>query len=280
MTPLVPKNMGDVEPVETAIFLHVQKTGGTTLHRILERQYPEDQIYSFDAWNHTFEHFTNLSEGERSRIRLLRGHMVFGMHEYVPNPSTYFTLLRDPVDRVISYYYHVLRDHNHHWHDFVVSNDVGLRAFVESGKDIGMSDFQTRVLAGGRWHNSPYGKCPREAVKVAQRHLQDHFSVVGLLRRFDETLLMLGKASGWQDLCYVRRNVTRQRPDKRDLPRGTLKAIVNANRRDIELYSRVSEYLVHEVRKRGPVFAVQTRLFCWWNRWTAKRRALKRRAAP
>ena len=148
MAKAAPELKGNAESSETAIFLHIQKTGGTTVHRILERHYPKDRIYSFDAWEHTFEHFTNLSEDERGRIRLLRGHMVFGMHECVPNPSTYFTVLRDPVERAISYYYHVRRDQNHHWHDFVVSNEFSLRAFLESGRGIGVSDFLTWVLAG------------------------------------------------------------------------------------------------------------------------------------
>ena len=252
---------------QTLIFLHIQKTGGTTLHRIIERHYPPEEIYFFDAWQFTFEHFTGLSEEERAGFRMLRGHMVFGMHEYLQRPSTYFTVLRDPVERVISYYYHIRRDPNHHWHGFVTSNDLDLKAFLKSGKDLGMTDFQTRVLAGGRWHDSPYGECPQEALEVAKQHLHERFAVVGLLGRFDDTLLLLKDAFGWQDLFYVRRNVTRKRPRKYDLSPDTLAAILEANSLDVQLYEYASEMFDEEVHKRGSGFISRVRLFQTVNRF-------------
>jgi hypothetical protein len=194
------------------------------------------------------------------------------MHEFVPSPSSYFTVLRDPVERAISYYYHVRRDHNHHWHDFVVSDDLGLKAFLESGKDIGMSDFQTRVLAGGPWHDAPYGKCPPEAVEAAKHHLREYFSVVGLLKRFDETLLMLRQAFGWRNLFYVPRNITRQRPKKADLLPSTLRAIAEANRRDIALYDHVCASFERETWEQGPLFGLKAQIFRWLNARIGARR--------
>jgi hypothetical protein len=251
---------------QTLIFLHIQKTGGTTLHRIVERHYPPEANYFLDSWQFTLGRLINMSDYDRAKIRMLRGHMVFGMHQYLPNSSTYFTVLRDPVGRVISYYYHVRRDPKHHWHDFVVSKDLDLKAFLESGKDIGMTDFQTRVLAGGRWHDSAYGQCPQEALWVAKRHLRDHFAVVGLVERFDETLLLLKDVFGWQDLFYVRRNVTQKHPRRDGLSSDTLAAIVEANQIDLQLYQYVTTSFERQVRRQGPAFTARVKSFQWLNR--------------
>lgn len=256
---------------QTVIFLHIQKTAGTTLHRIIERHYPPETTYFFDAWRFTFEHFTSLSDVERAQLRLIRGHMVYGMHEYLPNPSTYFTVLRDPVERVISYYHHVRRDQKHHWHDFVMSKDLKLEEFIESSVDIGMANFQTRVLAGGRWHDSVCGQCSQEALEVATRHLRDCFSVVGLVRRFDETLLLLKDAFGWQHLFYVPRNVTPKRPRREELSADALRAVVEANQMDLQLYQYASKLLEEQILRQGPVFSLRLLLFRTLNRFLGPR---------
>lgn len=250
----------------TIIFLHIQKTAGTTLHRIIERYYTPEEIYFFDAHTYTYEQFSNLSAAERVSIRMLRGHMVFGPHELLPQPTTYFTVLRDPIERVISHYYHVRRDANHCYHDFLVSNEMDLKAYVESGIHRGMSDFQTRVLAGGKWHNAPYGKCPEEALEAAKENFRKRFAVVGLMERFDETLLFLRRAFGWRDIFYVPQNVSRRRPSKHELAPETLEAIVNVNRVDVKLYAYVKERFNQNVRQLGPVFARKIRAFRLVNR--------------
>ena len=42
--------------------------------------------------------------------------MVFGLHEILPQPATYITVLRDPIDRVMSAFYfmrsYILHPHN------------------------------------------------------------------------------------------------------------------------------------------------------------------------
>ncbi len=251
----------------TVIFLHIQKTAGTTLHRIIERYYTPEEIYFFDAHTYTYEHFSSLSAAERANIRMLRGHMVFGPHELLPQPTTYFTVLRDPIERVVSHYYHVRRDANHCYHDFLISNEMDLKAYVESGIHRGMSDFQTRVLAGGKWHNAPYGKCPEEALEAAKENFRKHFAVVGLMERFDETLFFLRRAFGWRDIFYVPRNVSRRRPSKHELAPETLEAIVNVNRVDVKLYAHVKEQFDQNVRRLGPAFAGKVRVFRIVNRW-------------
>ena len=78
------------------IFLHIPKAAGTTLTRILERYYNKDRI--FVIWGRRLQEsigeFTSLPAASRAEIMLLRGHMPFGLHEHLPEPSTYITMLR------------------------------------------------------------------------------------------------------------------------------------------------------------------------------------------
>ena len=84
------------------IFLHVPKTAGSTLRPIIDRHYAAGVICKLDVLPRDLEIFLNLPEQPRSKIRVLEGHLQFGLHEHLSVPVDYVTMLRDPVDRIIS----------------------------------------------------------------------------------------------------------------------------------------------------------------------------------
>jgi len=99
-------NLGGISALEkTVIFVHLPKCAGSTLNRILLRQYKLSETYALAGRSvrDSFLELKRLPEEKKGGIRLLYGHMHFGLHEHLPQPCVYFTLLRDPVERVISH---------------------------------------------------------------------------------------------------------------------------------------------------------------------------------
>ena len=101
----------------TVIFLHVGKTGGWTLRQVLYRNVGRSQVMRVKPPRERprgflnvqpLEDFAALSSADRERPRLIVSHMIFGIHESVPRPSTYISMLRHPVPRAISQYRHVV----------------------------------------------------------------------------------------------------------------------------------------------------------------------------
>jgi len=246
---------------QTIIFLHIPKTAGTTLHRIIERHYPQERIFSLGAIaQKSIREFKTLNPARRARIRVLKGHMGFGLHEFIPGPSAYFTLLREPIERVISFYYFVHRNHEHYLYDFVQSDDIGLKEFTENRATPMIDNGQTRMLSGV-WLEVGFGECTREMLNQAKRNLRESFAVVGLMEKFDETLLLLKQAFDWKNLFYTKQNVTTDRPQKDDLPPDTLDALSNVNRLDIELYRYATMLFEEQVRQQGPSFIKEVKAF-------------------
>ena len=92
---------------EAVIFLHLPKTAGTTLNRLIEWEYRLSEMYSIDPvlFEWSAAHLRKLPPARLRKTRMFKGHMLFGLHEVLPQPSTYITVLRDPVERVLSAFY-------------------------------------------------------------------------------------------------------------------------------------------------------------------------------
>ena len=92
---------------EALIFLHIPKSAGTTLNRLIEWEYSLFEMYSVDPvffrWSRA--RLWRLPKRRLQRFRVFKGHMPFGLHELLPQSATYITVMRGAVERVISAYY-------------------------------------------------------------------------------------------------------------------------------------------------------------------------------
>ena len=221
---------------EAVIFLHVPKTAGTTLNRLIEWEYPLRQIYSVDPvlFRWSGKHLRKLSPERLRRIRMFKGHMLFGLHEILPQPATYITVLRDPVDRLISAFYFIRNYKLHPLYWKFRRENWSLEDFVNRSP---RTNVQCKILAGAEYELP----CTEQICAKAIDHADQHFSIVGLSERFEETLALLKLRFGWKLQSYSSFNVTRARPKKHDLPQTTLDLIAEKNAFDVTLYAAASK---------------------------------------
>ncbi|WP_420645717.1 sulfotransferase family 2 domain-containing protein [Candidatus Leptofilum sp.] len=250
---------------QTAIFLHIHKTAGTTLHAILRRQYDEAEVYNIDAKGHDYHHFIKLSQSEYAKIRLLKGHMNYRLHSFLPQPATYFTFLREPIERVISYYYFIRRTPRHLHHQ--AANALSLYEFASQQIDPLMANGQTRQLAGG-YPKYDFGDEADALLNKAKQHLQAHFAVVGLTERFDESLMMLQQAFNWHHVWYQRQNVGSNRPKQEELSSKTIAYLKKLNQTDEALYAYGRSLFEAQIAEQGSHFPRRVQIFRLLNRFT------------
>ena len=133
----------------TVIFLHLPKAAGTTLKDILRRQYQPNEVYELDGTQfiQAQEDFKQLDQAEKAKIKILMGHMYFGLHQFLDSPATYITMLREPIDRVISYYYFVKKLSSHEDYELIKAKNITLKEYCQMGRE-NMCNGQTRFLAG------------------------------------------------------------------------------------------------------------------------------------
>ncbi|MGM0876132.1 MAG: sulfotransferase family 2 domain-containing protein [Bacillota bacterium] len=95
------------DKLKLLIFMHINKTGGTTMTSIIQRQYHPSEIKIKFPDTSLFEEFIRTTPGKQlAKLKCTRGHVEFRRFP-IKRPYTYFTMLRDPVDRVISLSYYI-----------------------------------------------------------------------------------------------------------------------------------------------------------------------------
>jgi hypothetical protein len=229
---------------DNLIFLHIPKAAGSTLHPVLERHYSKHVRHTVQPGR--AEDFKQLPADELRRIRLLKGHMPFGLHEYLTGHSRYITLLRHPAERVVSHYYYVKRRPPHYLHHHI-ANGMSLAGFAGAGLSGEMDNGQVRLLSGHD-QDIPCGQCTRDLLDTAKRNIENHFAVVGFTERFDESLALMAIELGWNwTPYYLNRNVTQDKPVARQIDPVAFKAIEQANPLDFELYEWASRRFQDQV---------------------------------
>lgn len=229
------------------IFLHLPKTGGGTLSDVLRREYGQRAV--LELYDSSYgEEVASLLPGSGDTVRVVIGHLYFGIHAFLPNSAQYVTLLREPVERVVSHYYFVRNDPTHYLYE--TAQQLNLHDFVIARGAHEPNNDQTRLLSGKRFAASP-GAFPDEMLAEAKENLSRHFAVVGLTEAFDESLLLMQRTFGWRRPYYMRRNVGRNRPGIDALPDATIDVIRASNELDIELYHYATALFRKQLRLRG-----------------------------
>jgi hypothetical protein len=237
---------------KAVFFLHIPKCAGTTLtEEIIKKKFkPHQSIIFYEHGTEVLiDRLKGMSRKEQEKIKCIAGHFAFGIHRYYTvGPVTYITLLRDPIERVISHYYFVLRREEHYLHKIVKEKNYTLEEYVENKLTVELNNGQTRILAGIGW-GAEFGKCPSTMFEKAKENLETYFTAVGISERFDGFLELLNHKMGWEIPEYQNRNVRQQNSRATEIDNKTLEVIRKYNRFDIELYKYVQSFFSIELDK-------------------------------
>jgi hypothetical protein len=208
------------------VFVHINKTAGTTMRYILRSSYGPRHC-DVEPWHGAWSD-PPFSTADLQRVRKLyprlasiAGHRISG-HVDLEEPGTdfrYLTFLREPVALCASRFQYQL--------DYRKKQNLVFEEWIE--KDW-VRDAQTQRIGGTA--------DPHDAIAVLRRKA----IFVGLTERFDESIVLLRALRAPDlDIAYAPVNVAKSSDLATRLlaDRRTHEMIVDANQADLELYEHV-----------------------------------------
>jgi hypothetical protein len=250
------------------LYLHIPKTGGSTLGDMLYRYYhdgsqrKEEGGYFRSGLYYLPDGFIrasgeseltqrDLQAATRPDTTAVLGHFAFGIHEQLDRPARYMTLLRDPVQRVLSLYHH-LRQYDQ------LPAGLTIEAFVAGPHIHEACNDQVRRLAGMR-RGEP---CDASTLAAALKNAEHRIDLVGVTERFDASLLLAQQTFGWKgDITYLPRLVNTTRKKRRDEAPELIALIEQHNALDLELYRFANAMLDRRIAQQGDAFEQELAAF-------------------
>ena len=224
-------------------FLHLPGTGGSTFTHNLTQALGKERVYHVSGDN-SLEVFLALPEGEKGRIIFICGHIPYGIHRLVKRPVNYFTVLRDPVKRLLSDYAYIRNTPEHHLYPAV--NSMDLRQYLLSGVNpVGVANpqvvgLQEMDLGGqGGWFRVRPAIPDEQMLDTARKRVFENMHMVGLTEYLPQFMGMVGSYLGVKLDLKAHLNTSRPTPDGADLPKANIELIKEMNRLDLTLYDEL-----------------------------------------
>ncbi len=245
------------------IFLHIPKTAGTTVHTLLEQNFPCSEMLSTTRAEDAFEQVRRVDARLLANLRLVKGHLPYGIDKFLPGNWRYVTFLRDPVARVMSSYRYILTQRGSEDFRAIGGGQLDLSEVVSHR--LLRDNVQTRYLLGGEYlTRRPLRELDDNCVAVAIERLRG-FAFCGTVERFDESCGILCALIGLKDTRYVKKNESRQ-SSHRSLHDGTRELIAQREAYDAALYRYAQRQLADTVNR----FAVEQKSVATVPRETSK----------
>jgi len=231
------------EPV--FFFVHLQKTAGTSLVFRLRHHFGREGVYPRDSDKTdpgaviSVDHLSARWRDDGESIRVITGHFPLCTTEVLGGAFTTLTVLREPVERTLSY----LRHHK----DFEADDDRTIEeVYADPFRFHGLVHNHMVKMFSLNADEMTAGMLTR--VEFADAHLERakknlaSVDMVGVQERFEEFCTELERRYGW-DLGPP---TVMNRTQSIDVPDAFRDRIVDDNALDVELY----EFAVRLVRER------------------------------
>ena len=236
------------------IHLHIPKTGGTTLRDIIQRQYQAEKILMIPKLDESEDILKEVSTSQINQLKLIQGHLKYGIHNHFHRRAKYFAIIRDPINRVLSTYYYVLSQKNNPQNLSTSNNQMTIYDYVQSGVNPFLINGQTQLISGKTGNiDNPIIKS-EELFSLAKENIANDFLFLGITEMFDETILILKNMLGWHMPYYSIANRTKNKPNYDAVNPTIISFIKEHNQLDIKLYNFTKTSLLNKIAEENDIF--------------------------
>ena len=186
----------EVKEVKKLAFFHIPKTAGGTITNILNELVHPDEIYNFRA-KPSYSYYIDEFENYKLKKSLIIGHYSYKIVEEFPEEIEIFTVIREPIQRILSLYEYAKRTKNHYLYKIINDNNYTIEDCINNKVSIEFDNNMVRLFAGIDHHfdeigdNSriiKYGNVNKKLLDRALVNIQSKFIHIGFQDELDKTL--------------------------------------------------------------------------------------------
>jgi hypothetical protein len=227
------------------LFLHVPKTAGSSLYSIFRTVLKPPELLKLHPNCESLVRFNGLPNRYLTRLKILYGHVDVQLAKQIVPLQQCVTLLRDPVDRIVSYY--AFAKHMNSGLCSELARRTSITQWIDALRLPETDNGMVRRFSGAL-PEAGIGACTGQMLERAKANLAQ-FAFVGLTDRFDEFYALLANRLGLPMRTYVAAKVNAKRPRFDQLPAATLAELERRNELDRELYRFGEELLAQQLSK-------------------------------
>lgn len=231
-------------------FDHVPKCGGLSLTDYLQAHYLRRKTFSVNTYAITTstEDFKNASQQTRYKYDLVKGHMAHELIDHVSPECIKVTVLREPVDRIISHYYYAKRVPTHYLFPIIHGSNMELKDYATSNLSLELRNWYTTHYSGLNLDLAEQNA--EESIGKAYDVLMNRYDIVGLLSNLSEFAESLKKRANFR-FTYMNKkvNVTNNRLSVSQVDNMVLSRIKEVNYLDVILYEKIRDAIIYKTSK-------------------------------
>jgi hypothetical protein len=233
------------------LFQHIPKTAGTSLRSALEALYPPSaRLYLYDRPDLDRavdpREFWSLPQQALEPVRFVMGHFQYGIHRALPGPARYVTMLREPVDRVASLFYHfkLLAQPRPGSKGFaererIANAELSFEGWVFEGRQLQADNGMVRQISARK--GVGFGRCTDDMLAEALAHIDESYDAVLMRGSMTQSVEILARLVGRPLPPIERRNVNPGRAPLTSIHPEVRERVRELNRLDAELFRSMTE---------------------------------------
>lgn len=214
--------------------MHLSKTGGGTIRYIMRKQYEGKRIYQING-RKDIETYDNMLPGERSGYDIVAGHFGIDFFHRLHKEFLLFTILRHPIERIISHYHYVSRMPAHEHNATIKLHQMPLMEYALNHHDKDIDNGYVRQLSGLDFE---IGQCSDMHLRAAKANFSKYIFTYGFTERFEESLEQFVLKFNWDRTLIDDRRIN-EAPEgsKAQVSRSDRDRIADKNKFDVALYN-------------------------------------------